>query len=42
MANPAPRLEVQFTNRDRLHVHIVTHFLQPRDRFLRHLAALAP
>src|SRR5207249_1783488 len=27
VANPAPGLQVQFTDGDRLHVHIVTHFL---------------
>ena len=28
MANPAAGLQVQFTDGDRLHVHIVTHLLQ--------------
>jgi hypothetical protein len=30
MANPLAGLQVQFADGDRLHVHIVTHFLQQR------------
>ena len=34
VTNPAPRLEVQFADRDRLHAQIVMHFLYPSDSVL--------